>query len=87
MLERQSTERHAKIITNCTTYNWIYYTNRIFNKLLGWISLFAVKEVYKQYKYINKEMNYCNHAFTRTTGIPYKHFLYDHIINNPNWQL
>ena len=87
MLERQSTEYYAKIITNRTTYNRIYYTNRIFNKLSGWISSFAVREVYKQYKYINKEMDYYNYAFIWITGIPCIYFLYNYIINDPNWQL
>ena len=29
----------------------------------------------------------CMHAFTRTSGLPCKHFLYEHLTADPNWKL
>ena len=75
--------------TDRTTYSRVYYDNPIFSKCVGIISTVAIIKVQKQFKLIspNRDIGQCTHAFTRTTGLPCKHFLYEHITADPNWKL
>ena len=89
IVKNQRSTQNAAMNTDRTTYSRIYYDNPIFSKCAGIISTFAIKEVQKQFKLIqpNEDIGSCTHAFTRTTGLPCKHFLYQHITNDPKWKL
>ena len=36
---------------------------------------------------LNADIGSCTHTFIRTSGLPYKYFLHQHIITDPNWKL
>ena len=87
MITRQMAAQINTINTDRTTYSRIYYDNPIFSKLVGIFSTFAIKKAQEQFKRITPNMSPCTRTFTRISGLPYKHFLYEHITAYPNWKL
>ena len=89
MLINRQTAQHDAMNTDRITYSRVYYDNPIFSKCVGIISTVAIIKVQKQFKLIspNRDIGQCTYAFIRITGLPCKHFLYEHITADPNWKL
>ena len=84
--ENQSWKLYTRMDNDRTTYNRIYYNNPIFSDCVGTVSSFAITEIQKQFNLISsdRDIGECTGAFTRTSGLPCKHFLYQHITDDPN---